>query len=378
MALLLEAMEKPRVVAASDAAFRAWVNCHGLAAKLETGGIIPESVDYDDRVWLSLAKVTRAQVDAAVAEGLLEVSDRNIRVVDYDRDGEFKYTDARKRARENGARGGRPKKSETEPVRQPSGIPESNPVGLQHETQTEPAEKLSSSSSSSPFPEDPPPPASARSNGDARPAMYQLPAGPVTSYTLTRLFGFIRSRDVGGLEWQGARITNGKDTDMAELINSDPSLRADVVPTMELLFRRAKEGREGKRSADILREPSFGFAVWCSSWTSLREELHGKRPAVPKPAQPNPLCAFHRQGFRGRLPREGAHDGCPECKHAQAAAGKRSGDPATVRDALAATTERHLAKMRQAAEKAATPDEIKRAREEFEAEQRQPAKAVAS
>jgi 5-methylcytosine-specific restriction endonuclease McrA len=132
-------------------------------------------------------------------------------------------------------------------------------------------------------------PAGARSNANAETLptdRFQLRPGPVTGHELQRLFGEIRSRDYGGLPWQSVRVTGGAASTMAELLNEDPSLRGDVAPTISLLFKRAKGGKAGQRSADILREPSFAFGAWCSQWTSLREEVHGVAPKIPDAAKP--------------------------------------------------------------------------------------------
>ncbi len=115
---------------------------------------------------------------------------------------------------------------------------------------------------------------------------------PLTGYELQRLFAEIRSRVVGGLPWQSVKVGSGGATSMAEMLNSDPSLRADIRPTIELLFRNAQAGKAGNRSADIVRSPSFAFGAWCDQWTALREELHGVAPALPEPPPERRLESF--------------------------------------------------------------------------------------
>lgn len=110
--------------------------------------------------------------------------------------------------------------------------------------------------------------------------------------TLCRLFGEIRSREVGGLPWQNVRVANGRDQSMCDMLNADQASVADVEPSMVLFFKRAKEGRAGQRSGEILKEPSLAFASWCSSFTSLREEMLGKTPAVPAAAKPKTAEPF--------------------------------------------------------------------------------------
>jgi hypothetical protein len=108
------------------------------------------------------------------------------------------------------------------------------------------------------------------------PTTIRLRPGPVTGHELKRVFAAIREREVPGtLSWQTPVSRDGKDSGMAEMLNADPSTLADVIPTMELLFRTAKEGKRGKNSQLILDKPAFGFACWMSDWTALREELRG-------------------------------------------------------------------------------------------------------
>jgi hypothetical protein len=221
--------------------------------------------------------------------------------------------------------------------------------------------------------QDPPPRAHTRSNdGAGSPGDPRLPDGPVTGSWLCEAFGRVRAMDTGGLPWDKPASREGRATDMAELINATPDCLADVIPSMHLLFTWAKTNPSlvGKRVAEVLKSASFGFAVWCTEFTTLREALHGRTPKVPSAPSADARCAFHRQGFRNRLPREGAHDGCPECKHAQAAQGIRTGEPSSLAD-LAAATDRRLAEQRKAGERAATAEELAELRAA-----RQPAKAA--
>jgi hypothetical protein len=129
-------------------------------------------------------------------------------------------------------------------------------------------------------------PFSSQSGSDAR-AESETGASrsPMTGHRLRSLFAEVRSRLVGGLPWQVPRVAEGKDASMAEIVNGDPDAPADVVPTMELLFKLAKGGKAGAKSADIMRDGSFAFGAWCSQWTALRERLHGKSPEVPAAAR---------------------------------------------------------------------------------------------
>lgn len=109
-------------------------------------------------------------------------------------------------------------------------------------------------------------PEGARSNGQAK---------AITGHELRRIFGVIRCEHVGGLTWQTPNVAGGKDSAMAEVINADTMARADIAPTMNLLFKLAKDGKAGARSDLIVRDGSFAFGAWCAQWTSLREQVHG-------------------------------------------------------------------------------------------------------
>lgn len=103
-------------------------------------------------------------------------------------------------------------------------------------------------------------------------------ARALTGYTLCRLFSQVRAKAVDGLPWQSVRVAGGAASDMAAAINDDPGARADVEPTMALLFKLAKDGKAGDQSKRILESGSFAFGAWLSQWTELRERLHGKGP----------------------------------------------------------------------------------------------------
>ena len=105
---------------------------------------------------------------------------------------------------------------------------------------------------------------------------------PLTGYSLCQLFARIRSEALGGIPWQSVRVVGGTATDMAEAINADPAARADVEPTIRLLFKLAKDGKAGDKSAEIVRSGSFAFGAWCSKWTELREALHRKTPTAER------------------------------------------------------------------------------------------------
>ena len=113
-------------------------------------------------------------------------------------------------------------------------------------------------------------------------------ARALSGHELCRLFSQVRAAAVGGLPWQSVRVAGGAASDMAAAINEDPGARADVAPTMELLFKLAKAGKAGDKSAEIVKSGSFAFGAWLAKWTELREQLHAKGPA-----------AAHDAGTRG-------------------------------------------------------------------------------
>lgn len=133
---------------------------------------------------------------------------------------------------------------------------------------------------------------SARSNEEAN--QDGLPNGPVTGFGLQRAFARIRAREVPEkMDWQTPPLRDGKAADMADLINADPPGRADVIPTLELFIRTARDGKRGPQSVLMIEKPAFGFAAWCTDWTALREELRAiaRRAARPK-SQPLPTYTF--------------------------------------------------------------------------------------
>jgi hypothetical protein len=116
----------------------------------------------------------------------------------------------------------------------------------------------------------------------------------------------------------------------------------------------AKTGskRKARRAWRKAGKPAFG-ASWkrwevCSEWrqewfnyphvaTWINDGRCAQDPAETKPkavgsipaSKPSdPYCGFHHQPrTRGRLPAGGPAYGCPECKHAEAMSGNRSGEP---------------------------------------------------
>lgn len=81
-----------------------------------------------------------------------------------------------------------------------------------------------------------------------------------------------------------------------------------------------------------------------SGWLKLKGHKQEWTPAKKLPQDMR--CHFHRSpGTLGKRPPAGYFAACPECKHARAGGGTRTGDPATMTD-LVASTERKLAAAR--------------------------------
>lgn len=93
-----------------------------------------------------------------------------------------------------------------------------------------------------------------------------------------------------------------------------------------------------------------------ASW--LRDREWADPVLAPRAADMR--CHFHRApGTLGKRPPAGWFASCPECKHARAGGGTRTGEPATVTD-LVASTERRLAAQRDI--KPATREELEQLR----------------
>lgn len=109
----------------------------------------------------------------------------------------------------------------------------------------------------------------------------------LTGRTLGIVFGCVRQAEVDGtLSWDVPKSTEKADP-QAFGIGADPKAIADVVPTMRLVFVKAKAG-EIQKADEVLRDPSFAFGMWSSKFTTLREEIRGLSPAAPKPKANGP------------------------------------------------------------------------------------------
>lgn len=279
-------------IQADDLAFATWVKLAGRCAEEENGGRLAGAKTWTERTWISMANVTSAGVASAVIANLCFWDADSLVLEGYDQEAERKA----EAKRQNGQLGGRPKKKTTPKPKQ------NLPVNL---TLTPiPIPFPTPSPIPSPVPIPIPIPGGGDPESPPKKKTIALRLGPVTGHDLQRVFGEIRARDVGGLDWQGVRVANGKESSMADLINADPTARADVIPTIELLFRSAKEGRRGPQSARILSTPSFGFGAWVSDWTPLREEIHGKAPAPPSSDVPTHGQYVHRDGPRQQVTRD--------------------------------------------------------------------------
>lgn len=286
-------LREPAWVAADPLAFATWVRLICAASESENGGAFAGALGdnpWTDAMWLPIANVTAAGVAACLAAKLAARRGDSLVVLGFERTAQRKVEGLRKNG-QYGALGGRPRKADAKPSRVTDAKP---PL---------PSSPIRSDPEDLPLPprgQDQSKPTARQTNGAdqgatiARPgsdapggwrsapraqdeAVPQAVAEPPPYLDLPRLFGAARSAEVSGLPWQSVNAAEraGK---MALAIGPDAAARADVTPTMRLLFRKAKAGRCGSKSNEILRSPSFAFGVWCSDFTALREELHKLTP----------------------------------------------------------------------------------------------------
>lgn len=104
-------LESPKWVCASPVAGWTWVKLYWRAAKIETGGILAGYMELDDRQLITLAGVTKAEINEAAAAGLITIRGSDLAVEGYDNDGQA----AVQTKRENGKLGGRPPKDPPDP-----------------------------------------------------------------------------------------------------------------------------------------------------------------------------------------------------------------------------------------------------------------------
>jgi len=121
----------------------------------------------------------------------------------------------------------------------------------------------------------------AATRASSQPSAITIPR-PVTPDSLTRAWGVVRSESLKTMPWVGPRDTSGRSQDLADALNENPEAIPDVLPTMRLLLRLGADGKHPK-ARDVLQSPTYGFAVWCSSFTALCEQLHGKAPEPKRP-----------------------------------------------------------------------------------------------
>jgi hypothetical protein len=133
---------------ASASAIGSWTRLYSYAAEIEREGVIPACAEFDDRQWLAVAHLTRAEVDQVVASALAEFHGPDLFVAGYDLDGERKVRLARENGsrpvREGNRRRGRPPKTDPKP----SGNPKENRSVSSGKTQPKPRENPSASSGS--------------------------------------------------------------------------------------------------------------------------------------------------------------------------------------------------------------------------------------
>ena len=162
----------------------------------------------------------------------------------------------------------------------------------------------------------------------------RLPPGEVTEYGIAKTFGFVRGREwPNAFPWTIPRSSPEKAAGIVTDANDDPDVRDDLVPTMVLLFAKAKAGKLGAKNID---DATVAFGWWVSKFTALREELHGRNSGPDDGKPVDPYCDDHRKpGSRGRRARRYSET-CPECRHVAALNRTPSnGEPVTAAALLA-------------------------------------------
>lgn len=107
-----------------------------------------------------------------------------------------------------------------------------------------------------------------------------------SGYDLCRWFGLERSAVFPeALSWVIPTGASGKTDAFAARLDDDAL--ADIRPTMNLLWRHVQAGHPRWSDERIATSPDFAFGSWCSRFTELREELHGKTPKVAARAGPS-------------------------------------------------------------------------------------------
>lgn len=130
----------------------------------------------------------------------------------------------------------------------------------------------------------PPDPDRARARVGDGSLEIRLPDGEVDSWKLATLFGRVRAEAIPtAMPWIAPTKSSDKAEPIVTAANREPEVRDDILPTMRLLFAKAKLGDYERSGGSILKDASFAWGTWCSSFTALREELHGLTHEAPAP-----------------------------------------------------------------------------------------------
>jgi uncharacterized protein YdaU (DUF1376 family) len=133
----------------------------------------------------------------------------------------------------------------------------------------------------------------------------------VTGLGLVQAFARIRAEVFpGSLPWNTGGVKLEKAQRMADAIGADPASVADLEASMRRALERSKTATDPRE-----RETAFAFGVWCSKFTDLREEIHGRKPTGASGPAPLPYCDGHRGGKNNLRPSPTPSEACPECQH---------------------------------------------------------------
>lgn len=107
-----QTLRSPEIIAAPPAALGTWIRVLCYCCECENGGVIAGASGWNDRQWMTACGVTASEV--ASATPLLRNDGDSVVVALYPEEKQQEVQDRRAKASENGKRGGRPRKENTE------------------------------------------------------------------------------------------------------------------------------------------------------------------------------------------------------------------------------------------------------------------------
>lgn len=105
-------LRSPEIIAAPPAALGTWIRVLGYCCECENGGVIAGASGWNDRQWMTACGVTASEV--AEASPLLRNDGAAVVVALYPDEKQQEVQERRAKASENGKKGGRPRKDDSE------------------------------------------------------------------------------------------------------------------------------------------------------------------------------------------------------------------------------------------------------------------------